>query len=71
MINFADINNEWYHVKNIDRIDSPALIIYPQRVVENISLLKKMIDDVGRLRPHVKTHKTKEATLLMMQCRHR
>ena len=25
-----------------------------------------MIDDVNRLRPHVKTHKTKEATLLMM-----
>ena len=25
-----------------------------------------MIDDVQRLRPHVKTHKTKEASLLMM-----
>jgi D-serine deaminase-like pyridoxal phosphate-dependent protein len=25
-----------------------------------------MIDDVQRLRPHIKTHKTKEATLLMM-----
>jgi D-serine deaminase-like pyridoxal phosphate-dependent protein len=67
MINSSDITNEWYPVKNIDKIDSPALIIFPQRVVENISLLKTMIDDVERLRPHVKTHKTKEAASLMMQ----
>src|SRR5258707_6078385 len=59
--------SEWYTIKNIDGIDSPALIVYPDRVAENISTLKKMIDDVQRLRPHVKTHKTKEATLLMMQ----
>ena len=58
--------NEWYHIKNINSIDSPALIIYPGRVAENISTLKTMIDDVQRLRPHVKTHKTKEAALLMM-----
>ena len=57
---------QWYHIKNIDSIDSPALVIYPHRVAENISTLKSMIDDVQRLRPHVKTHKTKEAALLMM-----
>jgi D-serine deaminase-like pyridoxal phosphate-dependent protein len=59
--------SEWYSIKNIDEIDTPALIIYPERVEGNISTLKGMIDDVQRLRPHVKTHKTKEATLLMMQ----
>jgi len=58
---------QWYHIKNINSIDSPALIIYAERVAENISKLKSMIDNVQRLRPHVKTHKTKEATLLMMQ----
>src|ERR1051325_9928526 len=62
-----DIRNDWYHIKNIDSIDSPALIIYPARVEENISTLKAMIDDVQRLRPHVKTHKTEESALLMMQ----
>jgi D-threonine aldolase len=66
MTTAKDIKSEWYQLKNIDGIDSPALIIYPDRVLENISTLKSMIGDVQRLRPHVKTHKTKEATLLMM-----
>jgi len=57
----------WYTIDNIEALDSPALVIYPERVKENIRLLKGMIDDVDRLRPHVKTHKTKEATLLMME----
>jgi D-serine deaminase-like pyridoxal phosphate-dependent protein len=67
MNNKDEIKHEWYHIKNIDAIDSPILVIYAERVAENISKLKSMIDDVQRLRPHVKTHKTKEATLLMMQ----
>lgn len=58
--------NEWYKIKNIEQFDSPALIIYEDRVAENIRLLTAMIDDVKRLRPHVKTHKSKEATLLML-----
>jgi D-serine deaminase-like pyridoxal phosphate-dependent protein len=56
----------WYRIDNIDELDSPALVIYPERVKENIYLLKGMIDDPQRLRPHVKTHKTKEATQLML-----
>ncbi len=60
------IISEWYHIKNIDAIDSPALIIYHERVKENIRILLSMIDDVRRLRPHAKTHKSTEATLLMM-----
>ncbi|MEP6596062.1 MAG: D-TA family PLP-dependent enzyme, partial [Ginsengibacter sp.] len=67
MNNKEGILYQWYHIKNIDSIDSPALIIYTERVAENISELKSMIDNVQRLRPHIKTHKTKEATLLMMQ----
>ncbi|WP_018611923.1 D-TA family PLP-dependent enzyme [Segetibacter koreensis] len=58
---------EWYFINNIDTVDSPALVIYWERVVENIRLLTTMIDDVKRLRPHVKTHKSKEAALLMME----
>jgi D-serine deaminase-like pyridoxal phosphate-dependent protein len=56
----------WYQIQNIDELDSPALVIYPERVKENIQTLKGMIDDPQRLRPHVKTHKTKEATQLML-----
>jgi len=57
---------EWYPVKNINEIDSPALVIYPDRVMKNIALLISMIDNVDRLRPHVKTHKAKEAVVLQM-----
>jgi D-threonine aldolase len=56
----------WYQIQNIDELDSPALVIYPERVKENIETLKGMIDNPQRLRPHVKTHKTKEATQLML-----
>ena len=59
--------NSWYKIDNIDEIDSPSLIIYIDRVKENIRTLISMVDDVKRLRPHVKTHKTKEATLLLIE----
>src|SRR5687768_8912439 len=58
---------EWYQINNINEIDSPALVIYPDRVKKNIALVKSMINDVDRLRPHVKTNKTKEACLLLLE----
>jgi D-serine deaminase-like pyridoxal phosphate-dependent protein len=60
------MSSNWYSIDNIETLDSPALVVYPQRVKENIDIIKSMIDDVQRLRPHVKTNKTKEATQLMM-----
>jgi D-threonine aldolase len=58
--------NYWYSFDGMNSIDSPALIIYIDRVKENIRTLKTMIDDPGRLRPHAKTHKSSEATQLLM-----
>ena len=58
---------DWYSVDNIEEIDSPALVIYLDRVKHNTELAISMVGDASRLRPHVKTHKTKEVTLLMMQ----
>jgi D-serine deaminase-like pyridoxal phosphate-dependent protein len=59
--------DNWYNILNSDQIDSPALVMYPSRMEENIKLLKSRINDVHRLRPHVKTHKTREVTLMMME----
>ncbi len=59
--------NSWYPILDADKIDTPALIMYPSRMKENIRLLKSMIDDPLRLRPHVKTHKTSEAVAMMME----
>ena len=56
----------WYQIQNIDELDSPALVIYPERVKANIETLKGMIDDPQRLRPHAKTHKNKEVTQLLL-----
>lgn len=57
----------WYEIKNIDTIDSPALVIYPQRIQENIRLLKSMVNnEVARLRPHVKTNKIAEVCVMML-----
>lgn len=59
---------EWFTIKNIDDVDSPALVIYPERVKANIDLAISMVNgNTNRLRPHVKTNKTIEATVLMLQ----
>lgn len=60
------MQENWYRIDNIDELDSPALVIYTERVQANIDTLIAMIDDPLRLRPHAKTHKNKEATQLMM-----
>jgi len=59
--------NNWFIIKDIEKLDTPSLVIYPERVKENINILKGMIDDVSRLRPHVKTHKCRDAALLMLE----
>lgn len=57
----------WYEFDEAKEIDSPALIIYPARVLQNITLLKSRVKDFSQLRPHVKTSKIKEAVWLMME----
>ncbi|HVW12909.1 MAG TPA: D-TA family PLP-dependent enzyme [Mucilaginibacter sp.] len=59
-------HNDWYSISDVESLDSPALVIYRERVKENIRLLTGMIDDVSRLRPHVKTNKCVEAVQLML-----
>ena len=56
----------WYVFDGVDQLDSPALIVYPGRVRYNIDLAIKMVGNVNRLRPHIKTHKCKEAALLQI-----
>lgn len=57
----------WYTIADADQLDTPALVVYPDRVKYNIDLAKTFIDDVARLRPHVKTHKSPQVTNLMLQ----
>jgi D-serine deaminase-like pyridoxal phosphate-dependent protein len=47
----------WYHVANIEEVPSPAVLIYPERVAQNIDRAVDICGDPDRLRPHIKTHK--------------
>ena len=57
---------DWFSISNIDQLDSPALVVYPERVKENIRVLKTFAPDTARLRPHVKTNKCAEVCKMMM-----
>lgn len=61
-----NIFSEWYKIEDVQLLDSPSLIVYPERVQHNIELLVRMIDDVSRLRPHVKTCKAIEPVKMMI-----
>ena len=56
----------WYTVKNVNELDSPALMVFPDRVKHNIRLAIEMIGDVSRLRPHIKTNKSPDVAKLML-----
>lgn len=53
---------DWYLIEEVEQLDSPALVFYQERMTANIEKLKQHINDINRLRPHVKTHKTVEIT---------
>lgn len=62
----APNKQDWYYIENINEIDSPALVVFPDRIEENISKMVQAVGDINRLRPHVKTHKMKEVVQLQL-----
>ena len=61
------MKKDWYNINNIDEIDSPSLVVFPERVKENIKILKGLVPDPTRIRPHVKTHKSINIAKLFME----
>ena len=61
------MGKQWYTITNESDVDSPALLIYPARVKENIRAIIQSIDDIKRLRPHIKTHKSPQVCSFMLQ----
>jgi D-serine deaminase-like pyridoxal phosphate-dependent protein len=59
--------DKWYKIKNEEEVTSPALLIYPERIEENIRRMIIQAGVAGRLRPHVKTHKMSHIVRLMMK----
>jgi D-serine deaminase-like pyridoxal phosphate-dependent protein len=58
---------EWYNIRNIEQADSPALVVYPERVRDNIRKAIAVSGSVNKLRPHVKTNKMSEVCGMMIQ----
>jgi D-serine deaminase-like pyridoxal phosphate-dependent protein len=56
----------WYELSNVADVPSPALLVYPDRAAENIRRMVALVGDVGRLRPHVKTHKLPQVVGLQL-----
>jgi D-serine deaminase-like pyridoxal phosphate-dependent protein len=56
--------SRWYEISNADGIPSPALLFYPERIVENIRRMIGVAGGTERLRPHMKTHKSAEVVQL-------
>jgi D-serine deaminase-like pyridoxal phosphate-dependent protein len=60
-------HNAWYVIDNVEDVFSPALLVYPDRIEENILRMIYIAGDAGRLRPHIKTHKMPEIVRLQMK----
>jgi D-threonine aldolase len=57
----------WFDIKNIEEIDTPALLIYKERAKQNIEKAIELVHSIEQLRPHVKTHKLLEISKMMME----
>src|SRR5262249_51500550 len=51
-----------YRIKDTSQIYSPALLFYKDRIAQNLRRMIQIAGRPDRLRPHAKTHKTREIT---------
>ncbi len=62
-----ELNKEdWFRVKDEASIDSPALLIYADRVDANIRACLELAGSADRLRPHIKTCKSSAVVKKML-----
>ena len=57
---------DWFKVNDLSKINTPALLVFPDRIKENLVRMIDIAGDPKRLRPHVKTHKTPEIIQLQI-----
>jgi D-serine deaminase-like pyridoxal phosphate-dependent protein len=60
--------HNWYKIGNENEVFSPSLLVYHERIENNIRKMAGMAGDPVRLWPHVKTHKMAE--IIRMQMAH-
>ncbi len=57
----------WYKPENESSLATPCILLYPDRIEENIRRMIALAGSAERLRPHVKTHKIAEVVRLQVQ----
>jgi len=57
----------WYRPVNESSIATPSILLFPDRIEENIRRMIQMAGAAKRLRPHVKTHKIAEVIQLQLK----
>jgi D-serine deaminase-like pyridoxal phosphate-dependent protein len=62
----GDNGGNWYLLADAAALPSPALLVYPQRVKENIRRMLALAGGPERLRPHIKTHKMPDLVKLQL-----
>jgi D-serine deaminase-like pyridoxal phosphate-dependent protein len=67
MENSGKLSGSWYRIRNEEDIPSPALLVYPERIEENILRMIRISGSSDTLRPHVKTHKMSEIVKLQLK----
>lgn len=55
-----------YLLADVAAVFTPALVFYPEFIRRNVRRAVELVGDPARLRPHVKTHKTREITRLQI-----
>jgi D-serine deaminase-like pyridoxal phosphate-dependent protein len=58
--------NPAYPLSDVSTVFSPALVLYPELIRQNIARVVEMAGGPARLRPHVKTHKTREIARMLL-----
>ncbi len=58
---------EWFRITNEGNVPSPALLLYPDRIEENLRRMITLAGGAERLRPHVKTHKLPQVIALKLR----
>jgi len=54
------MKDNWFLVEDIDKVNTPSLLVYPKRIEHNIQEMIRLAGSPDKLRPHVKTYKMAE-----------
>jgi len=59
--------DDWYIIDNIEKVDSPSVVLYEDRLSYNLATMLTMVDnDPSKIIPHIKTNKMPEVIKRMI-----